>query len=163
RPKGRAAPFAIAVVVLMMPPAPTGYQPPPYPGRAEAVAGQPAVGENFRAHLIASPFGTIHAATFSFPQPVGTGVPSSALPMTAYTAGSRPAFARSRPAPPPYPPPYAGEGREGGPGREFPAINRGLKGPRLVPRVRPDFDSPQPSTIEGPDPSPGQSIVRPPP
>ena len=37
---------------------------------------QPAVAERARAHLIASPFGTIHAAMFSMPRPVGTVIPS---------------------------------------------------------------------------------------
>ena len=133
------------------------------------IAGPPVVGESFGAHLIASPFGTIHLATFSFPQPVGTG-----LHRAAYTPSSDAAAARagSLPAPPPYPqagegksinpPPLEGEGREGDWDREFPEINRTLKGPRLVPRVRPDFSSPQPSTIEGPGLSSGpQSIVSP--
>lgn len=36
---------------------------------------QPAVTERVRENLIASPFGTIHAATFSMPRPVGTAIP----------------------------------------------------------------------------------------
>jgi len=39
------------------------------------LARQPAVAERARAHLIASPFGTIHAAMFSMPRPVGTAIP----------------------------------------------------------------------------------------
>ena len=39
------------------------------------LASQPAVAERARAHLIASPFGTIHAAMFSMPRPVGTAIP----------------------------------------------------------------------------------------
>lgn len=39
------------------------------------IAHQPGVAERAREHLIASPFGTIHAATFSFPRPVGTRIP----------------------------------------------------------------------------------------
>jgi spore germination cell wall hydrolase CwlJ-like protein len=137
RPKGRAASFAIAVVVLTMPPAQIGYQ----DVAAALIAGQPAAGESLRAHLIASPFGTIHAATFSFPQPVGTGIPAiSGLRIAAYTPTSDVTGAPAR-APPNidlFPS-----------SRDFPEIDRGLKGPRLVPRVRPDFDSAQPSTIEG--------------
>jgi spore germination cell wall hydrolase CwlJ-like protein len=53
-------------------PAPIGYQ-----DFAAFIARQPAVGEHLRKHLIASPFGTIHAATFSLTQPVGTGVPAT--------------------------------------------------------------------------------------
>ncbi|MCW5692367.1 MAG: cell wall hydrolase [Pseudolabrys sp.] len=37
---------------------------------------QPGVAERAREHLIASPFGTIHAAMFSLPRPVGTTIPA---------------------------------------------------------------------------------------
>ncbi len=87
---------------------------------------QPAVG----SHLIASPFGAIDAATFSFPQPVGTAVPAGPA---AYLPG---------------------EGRQASTQRPFPDVNRALKGPRLVPRVRATFDAAQPSTIDGAAPSP---------
>ena len=39
------------------------------------MARQTEVSQRARAHMLASPFGTIHAATFSFPQPVGTMIP----------------------------------------------------------------------------------------
>ena len=39
------------------------------------LARQPAVTERAREYLIASPFGTIHAAMFSMPRPVGTAIP----------------------------------------------------------------------------------------
>ncbi|MEP7031002.1 MAG: cell wall hydrolase, partial [Pseudolabrys sp.] len=39
------------------------------------LARQPAVAQRARAQLIASPFGTIHAAMFSMPRPVGTSIP----------------------------------------------------------------------------------------
>ena len=39
------------------------------------MARQSEVSQRARAHMMASPFGTIHAATFSFPQPVGTLIP----------------------------------------------------------------------------------------
>ena len=39
------------------------------------LASQPGVAARARAYLIASPFGTIHAATFSMPQPLGTTIP----------------------------------------------------------------------------------------
>jgi spore germination cell wall hydrolase CwlJ-like protein len=39
------------------------------------LARQPGVAARARASLIASPFGTIHAATFSLPQPLGTAIP----------------------------------------------------------------------------------------
>jgi spore germination cell wall hydrolase CwlJ-like protein len=151
-----------------MPPVRAG--PPPYPppivgedisiypplraGEGRAIVGRPVVGASFRAHFIASPFGTIHLATFRFPQPVGTGLHGAAYSpsgdATAARAGSLPAIS-------PYLPPFVGEGD-----REFPEINRSLKGPRLVPRVRPDFSSPQPSTIEGPGLSSAPQSIAPP-
>lgn len=39
------------------------------------LARQPAVAERAREHLISSPFGTIHAAMFSMPRPIGTAIP----------------------------------------------------------------------------------------
>jgi spore germination cell wall hydrolase CwlJ-like protein len=114
-----------------MPPARIGGQPP------ADIAMRPAVGHSLRAHLIASPFGTIDAATFTFPQPVGTAVPA------------RPAA---------YLP---GEDREESTQRVFPDINRALKGPRLVPRVRTTFDSAEPSTIDGAAPSAQPQSVAP--
>src|SRR5262245_20778059 len=39
------------------------------------LARQPAVAKRWQQHLIASPFGTIHAATFSLPRPIGTTIP----------------------------------------------------------------------------------------
>jgi cell wall hydrolase len=154
RPNGRAASLAIAAIVLTMLPARIGYQ-----DVAAMIARQPAVGESFRAHLIASPFGTIHAATFSFPQPVGTGIPVSAgLHIALYTASSdvTGALAEALPTTPSI------DLQTTSSRRNFPEINRALKGPRLVPRVRPDFDSPQPSTTDGPNLVPGlQPVGRP--
>ncbi len=39
------------------------------------LANQPGVIARAREHLIASPFGTIHAAMFSLPRPIGTAIP----------------------------------------------------------------------------------------
>jgi len=39
------------------------------------LAHQPGVSERVHQFILHSPFGTIHAATFSLPQPVGTGIP----------------------------------------------------------------------------------------
>ena len=43
------------------------------------LARQPGVAQRWREHLIASPFGTIHAATFSMPRPLGTRIPHPPL------------------------------------------------------------------------------------
>ena len=134
RAKGRTAPFAVAVVVLTMPPAQIGCQPP------VGIAMQPAVDRSLRVHLVASPFGTINTATFSLRQPVGTAVP--AWP-AAYLPGDDTQESTQRP---------------------FADINRALKGPRLVPRVQADFDSAHASTVDGAAPvPPPQSIAPTPP
>lgn len=39
------------------------------------LAHQPGVSERARAYVLRSPFGTIHAATFSMPHPIGTAIP----------------------------------------------------------------------------------------
>ena len=57
------------LVIALLPQA-IGYQ-----DLGALLARQPAVAERARAHLIASPFGTIHAAMFSLPRPVGTFIP----------------------------------------------------------------------------------------
>ena len=40
---------------------------------------QPGVAARAYEHIIASPFGTIHAATFSMPSPIGTAIPHPPL------------------------------------------------------------------------------------
>lgn len=71
RPKGaKAALFGLAAPMFCILPNSIGYQ-----DLASLIAQQPAVSQRWRAHMMASPFGTIHAATFSLPRPVGTAVP----------------------------------------------------------------------------------------
>jgi spore germination cell wall hydrolase CwlJ-like protein len=106
--------------------------------------------------LTASPFGTIHAAIFSFPQPVGTAIPSGAsLHLAAYDPGGEVTGALPRPqilSPDPDTP--------SGWHRDFPEIDRTLKGPRLVPRVQPQFEPPQPSAATEPDEPAGRANAR---
>ena len=64
------ASFGLAILVFVLTPTQIGYQ-----DLAAPVAQQPAVAARWREHLIASPFGTIHAAAFSLPRPVGTSIP----------------------------------------------------------------------------------------
>ena len=64
--------LASAVGAALMPTS-IGYQ-----DFAALLARQPGVSERWREHLIASPFGTIHAATFSFALPLGTAMPRAA-------------------------------------------------------------------------------------
>jgi spore germination cell wall hydrolase CwlJ-like protein len=106
-------------------PAPIGYQ-----DFAAFIARQPAVGEHLRKHLIASPFGTIHAATFSLPQPLGTGVPATGAvrlvnfdPTADLTGSISPAGS-----------PQIADGEAHSVVRlAYPGVNRTLKGDRLSP------------------------------
>ncbi len=68
RPRGFAAPFGLAVVVLALLTVRSGHQ------DLGAMMTAHAAGTNQRSHFIASPFGTIHEPTFVLPQPVGTAV-----------------------------------------------------------------------------------------
>jgi spore germination cell wall hydrolase CwlJ-like protein len=121
-PKGaEVASFGLAILIFALTPTPVGYQ-----DLAGLVAQQPAVAARWREHQIASPFGTIHAATFSLPRPVGTSMPEPptvrlASLNTGDVTGSVDAnsFALRR-APQQV---------------VFPTINRIGKGDRLVPSV----------------------------
>src|ERR1041384_5275357 len=126
-PRGaEIASFGLAVLVFFLTPTQVGYQ-----DLAALMAQQPAVAARWREHLIASPFGTIHAATFSLPRPVGTSIPEppmvrlASLSAASDVVGSIGAI------------PYH-------PRRQdtivFPVINRVGKGDRLVPAA------PEPST-----------------
>src|SRR3954453_22035777 len=64
------APFGLSVLMMSLMPRSIGYQ-----DLVALMARQTEVPQRARAHMMASPFGTIHAATFSFPQPVGTLIP----------------------------------------------------------------------------------------
>lgn len=66
----RARILGCAVAIFAVLPTSVGYQ-----DLASLLARQPGVAERAREHLIASPFGTIHAAMFSLPRPVGTDIP----------------------------------------------------------------------------------------
>lgn len=118
-PKGaEIASFGLAILVFLLTPTQAGYQ-----DLAALMAQQPAVAARWREHLIASPFGTIHAATFSLPRPVGTMIPESPLVRLAslstgdVTGSVLPQLPRRAP-----PSQVA-----------FPTIDRTLKGDRLVP------------------------------
>jgi Cell Wall Hydrolase len=125
----RPAIFATGTVcfVLASLPAPVGYQ-----DFAAFIARQPAVGEHLRSHLIASPFGTIHAATFSLPQPVGTAMPLGGMvhlanfdPNAEITASISPRSLVDRPS--------ADIRVYSRP--TYPEVDRRLKGARLFPQT----------------------------
>jgi spore germination cell wall hydrolase CwlJ-like protein len=60
--------------LLALLPSQIGYQ-----DLGALLAHQPAVAARWHKHLIASPFGTIHAAMFSLPRPLGTAIPHPPL------------------------------------------------------------------------------------
>ena len=128
RPKGlKRKPFGLfLLLVLGLVPSQTGYQ-----DLQALLARQPAVANRARQHVIASPFGTIHAATFSFPRPVGTDIPEPpSFHLTAYDPND-PNIANLVPR-------DFGGAPEARPSVEFPTVNRALKGDMLVTRSRQD-------------------------
>jgi spore germination cell wall hydrolase CwlJ-like protein len=73
-PKGAQwASFGFALTVFGLLPTEIGYQ-----DIAALLARQPGVTQRWQKHALASPFGTIHAATFSLPRPLGSSIPRAA-------------------------------------------------------------------------------------
>src|SRR5476651_2046093 len=70
----KIAQIGLGALALSLLPSTIGFQ-----DLGALLARQPAVAERARARLIASPFGTIHAAMFSMPRPVGTAIPPPPL------------------------------------------------------------------------------------
>jgi spore germination cell wall hydrolase CwlJ-like protein len=117
--------FGLGLLVMGVGPKQIGHQ-----DLAALLARQPEVSERARAHMMASPFGTIHAATFSFPRPVGTLIPPPPLyrlaSLSAGDADATGAIARDFSAAP-----------LSRPQLEFPRVNRRLKGDLLTARPQP--------------------------
>jgi spore germination cell wall hydrolase CwlJ-like protein len=67
-------PVGLCALVLALLPSSFAYQ-----DLGALLAHAPGVTERARAHFIASPFGTIHAAMFSLPRPIGTAIPHPPL------------------------------------------------------------------------------------
>ena len=150
RPKGaRSASFGLSAFCVALAPTSLGYQ-----DLAALIARQPAVSERWREHLIASPFGTIHAATFSFPRPLGTAMPEPpGFQRVNFDPGSID-VSRNEPQEP-----LVGAGAQP---IVFPVVNRRLKGDRLpmpmpktqeqkppeqaLPQLQPIDSEPQPAT-----------------
>jgi hypothetical protein len=125
-----SGPFWLSALCAAFTPTSTGYQ-----DLAAFLARQPGVSERWRDHLIASPFGTIHAATFSFSRPIGTSMPepldaqpvnfdASSLDVKVWSVDepllARPALQI-----------------------EYPTVNRRLKGDRMpMPQSSPDSSEP---------------------
>ena len=110
---------------------------------AALIASRPSVPEPVRERLVASRFGTIHAAVFAFPRPAGADVPRPTEVSLASldlgegdVTGSIAAQALIDPRDPP---------------RVFPEVNRSNKGDRLVPKA-----APEPAMTPAPPQSPAQ-------
>jgi spore germination cell wall hydrolase CwlJ-like protein len=143
RPKGGlAAPFGLSVLIFTLAPNEIGYQ-----DLAAFIARRPAVAEQTRNHVIASPFGTIHVATFSMPQPISAAMPASlsyALAGLDSTNADITGSIRER---------MLGDGvyDETFAGASVPTLDRRNKGNRLVvqPQPKPESEAP---VAEGPQP-----------
>ena len=127
RPKGLGyyGPFGFSVLVMGLMPRQIGYQ-----DLVALMARQPEVSQRARAHMLASPFGTIHAATFSLPQPVGTLIPAPPpvrlASIDARDSGITGAITRD----------FSGAVLPHRPRLDFPMVNRRLKSDLLVTRPR---------------------------
>src|ERR1700681_1824332 len=71
RSVSRAAYLIVAVALFGVSPTQIGIQ-----DLGSSITRAPAVADRVREHLVASPFGTIHAALLTFPQPAGSGMPN---------------------------------------------------------------------------------------
>lgn len=126
RPKGGGRrSLGLVIFFLAMMPTPVGLQ-----DLAALIARQPAVADRWRHYARVTPFGTVQAATLSFPQPLGSMIPATpgytfasldprALDITGSIGNPR-LNPLAEPAPP----------------IAFPTVNRTLKGDLLVPRER---------------------------
>src|SRR5271154_3362939 len=120
-----AAPFWLSAFGLALMPTSIGYQ-----DLAALIAHRSGVAAGWRDHLIASPFGTIEPATYSFSRPIGTAIPE---PLGYQTVNFDPRSLDAnawRIAAPLTVRPAAHV--------EYPAVNRALKGDRL-PASRPQL------------------------
>jgi spore germination cell wall hydrolase CwlJ-like protein len=149
-PKGaEIASFGLASLIFVFTPSQIGYQ-----DLAALMAQQPAVAARWREHLIASPFGTIHAAMISMPRPVGTTIPETPLVRFASLNGAGDVTGSISGG--------TSSMRRGEPQIVFPAINRAGKGDRLVPGLpsqgepassddaaRAPVENPKPSILPG--------------
>ena len=135
RPKGaRLGPFGLSVLALSLIPNDIGYQ-----DLAALLVRQQDVSQRARAHALASPFGTIHAATFSFPRPIGTLIPETPGYRLVSIHSGDPDFTGSID-------PDFTEDKVGGHPSAFPTVNRTLKGDLLVTRPEPEPEVPPAGT-----------------
>src|SRR5476649_2026273 len=70
RQQRRQASIGVSALIFALLPNTIGFQ-----DLGALLVRQPGVAARAKGHVIASPFGTIHAAMFSLPRPVGTAIP----------------------------------------------------------------------------------------
>ena len=97
-----------------------------YQDLAALIARQPAVTERWREHVRNSTFGTIHAAIFSFPRPIGSSIPDPYFTQLAALDPRALDVTGSVPLPAPIELQFAA------PVYDFPVVERRLKGDRLI-------------------------------
>src|SRR5580693_3779673 len=142
-----SAPFWFSAFFLALMPTSIGYQ-----DLAALLAQQPGVSQRWRDHLIASPFGTIEPATFSYGRPIGTSVPlgyqtvnfdPSAVAANSWQIDAPLNATSAEPV-------------------EYPTVNRRLKGDRLPVRTPPAAPEvlPQLQPVNTPAAAPVQPPVR---
>jgi len=120
RPRRRVARLGVSVLAFALLPNQIGFQ-----DLGALIARQPAVAQRWRQHIAVSPFGTIHAAMFSLPRPIGTAIPPPPLYALASVdpneiTGSLGRDPLGDPAAP----------------MQFPSVNRKKKGDALAARPR---------------------------
>ena len=126
-----SGPFWLSAFCIAFTPTSIGYQ-----DLAAFFAHQPGVSERWRDHLIASPFGSIHVAAFSFVRPIGTAMPEpfGAQPVN-FDPRSLNVKTWSVDAPP-----MARAALQ----IEYPTVNRRLKGDRMpLPEPAPSSNQPE--------------------
>jgi predicted transglutaminase-like cysteine proteinase len=74
RRRKRAVSIAITSLLFALTPSKIAYQ-----DLGALLVRQLGVATRLQRHLLASPFGTIHAAVFSFPNPIGTVIPAESI------------------------------------------------------------------------------------
>lgn len=126
RPKGAPiASFGFALLVFGFLPSDTGYQ-----DIAAYLARQSGAAERPHKQPGASPFGAIHAATFSFPRPIGSSIPEvPTLRLAAFVDQSLPGDVTASVSRNPL-----GEVIRPPKPADFPAVDRAGKGDRLSPK-----------------------------
>jgi hypothetical protein len=117
--RGLLASFWVSALCAALSPNSIGYQ------DLAAFLARQGVSQPGHEHLIASPFGTIHAATFSFSRPIGTAMPEPfALQRVNFDPGTLDVKIWSLDAPPAARPAL---------GIAYPTVNRTDKADRLPP------------------------------